>query len=274
MIITDEFVMLAFPKTGSSFVRKSLKRLHKYNTLPNRVLRRLHLPTNTSMTELILPVIDQKKPPYPYSRHVTYLQIPEEHRHKVVASCIRNPFERYVSVYQFGQWKKTFHNYSEQLTREFPQFPDLSFDEYYRMIHIFARDNRLDEISPKIDLGVYTIQFIQFHFKNPRRTLQEIDSDYIAQRKYVDDMADIVFLHQENLNQELYEFLSGCGYPREDIEFLLEAERVNVTHRENTQRKLENFYAPELVETVIRRDRLIFDLFPEYRHNPGLDWQV
>jgi hypothetical protein len=268
MIITEQFVMLAFPKTGSSYVRNSLKRIHNYNSLSNRILRRLHLPTNTSMLELILPVTDQKKPPFPASRHVTYNQIPEEHKHKVVASCVRNPFHRYVSVYLFGQWKKTFRDYSEQLMRAFPNFPDLSFEEYYRMIHIFARENRLDDISPKIDLGLHTIQFIQFHFKNPRQALQEIDDAYLDQRRYLDSVAPIVFLHQENLSQELYEFLLSCGYSSSHIGFLLESERVNVTPRDTEQQRLENFYTPELVQSVLERDRLLFDMFPEYRSNP------
>ena len=118
---------------------------------------------------------------------------------------------------------------SDQVMQAFPNFPDLGFEEYYKMIHIFSRENRLDDISPKVDLGLHTIQFIQFHFKNPRQTLQEIDDAFIDQGRYVNNVNPIVFLHQENLSHELFEFLLSCGYPRSDIGVLLKAERVNVT---------------------------------------------
>ena len=55
MLITDRFVMLNFPKTGSSFARKTLKQIHGYDSLPNRALRRLGLPDRSGMTEILTP---------------------------------------------------------------------------------------------------------------------------------------------------------------------------------------------------------------------------
>ena len=265
MIITDRFVMLNFPKTGSSFVRTVLKRVHRYDTPYNRIRRLFHLANDPFMIELILPVIDRQFPEGLRGQHGTYEQIPDEHRHKTIVSVVRNPFDRYVSTYLFGWWKTHLQAPEEQLREAFPHFPDLSFKEYYDMLQTFGRKNRLRGISPPISLGFQTIQFIQFYFKEPDSVLQSIDDNYITQRMYLNDIADVVFLHQENLNAELYEFLQGLGYPEGDIRFIVAAERVNVTPREPAHTKLDDFYTPQLAQDVLRNDRLLFELFPGYK---------
>ncbi|RMD66615.1 hypothetical protein D6833_01285 [Candidatus Parcubacteria bacterium] len=265
MIITDQFVMLNFPKTGSSFVRTVLKRVHKYDTPYNRIRRMLHLGNKPPMVELILPVIDRQFPPGLRGQHGTYRQIPPEHRHKTIVSVTRNPFDRYVSTYLFGWWKTHLHVAEERLKQAFPHFPDLSFQEYYDLLHTFGRESRLKGISPPIDLGLHTIQFIQFYFKEPERVLSTIDDDYIQRKQYLADMAPVVFLHQENLNRELCQFLTDMGYPQEDIRFIREAERVNVTDRPCDQYKPDRFYTPELIQDILARDRLLFDIFAEYK---------
>ena len=264
MIITDKFVMLNFPKTGSSFVRAALKEIHGYNRLSARLLRMLDLPGSSSMTELLLPTIDKASIRGLPGQHGTYRQIPEKHRHKGIVSVIRNPFDRYVSDYLFGWWKRYPPANTTLLAEAFPHFPDLSFAEYCHMNDHFGRQDRLGDISPRIELGLFTIQFIQFYFKEPDSVLRRIDDGYISHRRYLADIAPITFLHQENLRAELYEFLLSLGYSEEKIRFILEAEGVNVTDRENDQRQLENFYTRQLVEEILQKDRLLFELFPEY----------
>lgn len=265
MIITNTFVMLHFPKTGSSFARAALKRIHKYDTLPSRFLRMLSMETSPSMNELLLPIIDKASVRGMRGQHGTYRQIPGEHRHKTVVSVIRNPFDRYVSDFLFGWWKRYPPANTEQLTEAFPHFPDLSFAEYCRMNNLFGRQDRLGDISPRIELGLSTIQFVQSYFREPENVLGTIDDDYIKQRRYRADMGQVVFLHQENLREELYQFLLSVGYPEEKSRFILEAKKVNVTPRTGDQLQIEGFYTQELVEDILKKDRLLFELFPEYR---------
>lgn len=274
MVITDQFVMLNLPKTGSSFARKALKRVHHYDALPNKILRKLSLP-GSSMIEMYLPSLDRRFPEGLQDQHGTYRQIPEGHRHKTVVSVIRNPFDRYVSAYLYGWWKTNLHTTKKRLQEAFPCFPDLSFGEYYEMIKLFGRENRLKGISPKIDLGFYTIQFIQFFFREPEKTLRLIDGDYLKQKRYLHDMAEVVFLHQENLNGELYDFLRSLGYPERDIGFIRNAEKVNVTPRGDNQRRWEDLCSEDLRADILNKDRLIFELFPEFRLDSGVadgDW--
>lgn len=270
MIITDHFVMLNFPKTGSSFVRTVLKKVHGYDTLSNRVRRTLSLPDSSGMKELRLPnigqavALDNRR-----DQHGTYRQIPQQDQDKTIVTVIRNPFDRYTSTYLFGFWKEKFPAIvpDSELFRRFPTFPDLTFAEYYELIHRYARENKLNGATPDADLGNHTVHFVQFYFPNPEKVLNRMDDDYVARQDYLEEMPDIVFLHQERLNQELYDFLRGCGYPTEQIDFILDAERVNVTPRNQKQRGLKTFYTPRLIDKILERDRLLFDLFPEYR--PG-----
>jgi hypothetical protein len=259
MIITDRFVVLAFPKTGSSFIRRNLKRIHNYNSLPRRALRKVGVEWTSGMTELLDEVVDQHSPVFPVSRHLLYSQIPAEHRDKAVAGGVRDPFRRYISTYFFGYWKEAYGEAARE--GRFTDFPDLDFEAYYDLLHIHARANRLQGIRPKIDLGLYTIQFIQFYFKEP-------DEAYLDEERYWEDMAPITFLRQENLNADLYRFLKRHGYPRNRIDHLLQAKRVNVTPWGTGDRDPARFYTPELVRKVLERDRLIFDLFPQYRESP------
>ena len=265
MIITERFVMLNFPKTGSSFARDVLRRVHDYDAWGNRLLRRLPF-ASPSMLELRLPKIDGRLRSGRRDQHGTYRQIPRAHTHKTVFSVVRNPFERYVSLYLYGWWRTNLLPTTEERIRDaFPHFPDLDFREYYEMINLFFRENRLNGISPKIDLGLNTIQFIQFFFREPERTLKLIDEDYIETRRYLDDMADVVFLHQEDLNNELCDFLLHMGYAEADVGFIRNAERVNVTPRAGGQYRWEQLCPEDLQEDILNKDRLIFDIFPEYR---------
>lgn len=50
---------------------------------------------------------------------------------------MRNPFDLYVSKYEFGWWRRAeFRRYYEALPRfrdEYPTFPDLSFADYVKL---------------------------------------------------------------------------------------------------------------------------------------------
>ncbi|NBD36483.1 MAG: sulfotransferase family 2 domain-containing protein [Chloroflexi bacterium] len=284
MIITNQFVMLNYPKTGSSFARAMLKQVHnydrggvnkilhrmirkfRYGTVLNRTLRKIDTLINPDMTELIVPKVYGRHIGYRQSQHGRYSQVPEEHKDKTIISIIRNPFTRYVSTYLYEDWKDRYPQiYSDQLKNNIPSFPDLSFAEYYDMIHFYKQDLRLQGIIPKINLGVNTIQFIRFYFKEPKRVLNEIDDEYITNRSYQEEMVPITFLHQERLNDELFQFLLTMGYSEQKIQFIKDAEPINVTKRKRDQQSLDRFYTEELRQNILKRDRLLFKIFPEYQ---------
>jgi hypothetical protein len=270
MLITDKFVILNFPKTGSSFVRETLKKVHNYNSLLNRVLRYVWGKDRSGLVELMLPHIDQDRVYKQRGPHGVYRQIPRADRHKVVATVIRNPFSRYVSAYLYGFWQRKFANlFPEQIKQDYPNFPDLSFAEYMALVNDLGAKNRLQGVQPQLELGVMSVQFVQFYFSEPRWILANMDEAYIVQRKYEADMPTIRFLRQENLNHEFYAFLSQQGYAANEIDFIVDAERVNVSPRQRDQQRLRDFYTPELAQMLRERDSLLFSLFPEYADTLG-----
>lgn len=264
MLITNDFVMLNFPKTGSSFARDAIKRL--YQNYPTKLP-----PSSTncdvsesSVIELMLPKIDEANHYGVWDQHGTLRQIPLEYQHKPVLSVMRNPVSRYESTYFFRWWEKYPPTSYSEIVKHFPNFPQLSFADYYEMMHIFGRENRLQGISPKIDLGLMSIQFIQFYFKNPQDILKKIDDCYIDSKQYTDDIACVTFIHQENLRKELMQFLVRTGIPACEVEFIETMQKVNVTERAYEARNEKAVIDAHIMEKIVEREKLIFTIFNQY----------
>lgn len=260
MIITNDFVMLNFPKTGSSFSRKVIKQLYSEQCSKTRkLMERLHI-CNPSVIELMLPKIDEKLNYNRTGQHGTLRQIPLPDRKKPIVSVTRNPIERYKSTYLYRWWEKYPPADIQIIQEKYPHFPNLSFSEYYEMIHLYGKQNRLQNIVPQLELGLHTIQFIQFYFDEPENVLRKMDSTYIEQELFRHDMHPIVFLHQENLKLELRDFLLDTGFNTNQVGFIDGMEKVNVTKNPQDDLKLDF----DIQNTIIERDRLIYKIFPEY----------
>ena len=137
MIFTDRFVYVHEPKTGGTFVTSMLFRLyglrwtrwtHLRNALFGRV--RCRHPRYGAL------VHDSNK-------HGGCNEIPPPQRGKKVLATVRNPFDLYVSQYEFGWWRRAeFLRHYEALPRfreEYPNFPDLSFAEYVQLSNAALR---------------------------------------------------------------------------------------------------------------------------------------
>jgi len=265
MIVTNEFVMLNFPKTGSSFARTAIKRAYTRRISRfRRMLELLHV-FQPSVKEVLLPKIDEKVHHNIKDQHGTLRQIPAYHKDKPILSITRNPIARYESLYKFRWWEKYPPADITVIREKYPHFPDLSFSEYYEMIHDFGKQNRLSGIRPNIDLGIHTIQFIQFYFEDPESVLRRIDEEYIDNEQYLEDMGAIRFIHQESLRSELKAFLRENGFRENDLAFIESMERINVTDETQVSSNRKELSIDDGVRNrIIKRDGLLFKLFPEY----------
>lgn len=265
MLITKEFVMLNFPKTGSSFAREAVKRLYGDIKQGNQHIIDIDNEfTNYSAIELMLPKIDEKNHYSIVDQHGTYRQIPQLHRNKPIVSVVRNPVSRAWSAYKYQWWAKHPPASLQELLTEYPTFPQISFGEYYEIMQTYGRSNRLQGITPKIDLGIQTIQFVQFYFMNPKEILAKIDDDYIESKRYMNDMAPVVFIHQENLRKELIHFLTSVGISRSKLEFISDMGDINVTEGKlhGTDRHVS--LDETLKHKILNQEKLLFSIFPEY----------
>lgn len=280
MIITDKFVLLDFPKTGTTFTTTVLRNIHgkrrrSIRMLPERLQEKILAKRGLERpdySEVRIPrpeATPQKK--QKTSRHGGYRDIPEWARHLPIVSVMRNPFSRYTSaiLYRMRSRKRIRHMADpDELQTLYPGYPELDFPEFYDMMHRFEPDFGSSMVRPRIDLGAHSIAFIQTYFRDPVAVFEKIDHDYIESGAYREDMPEIHFLHQENLRDEFRLYLLDMGYPATECAEIDVLGKVNVARRKRTEQDIESFYTPELTELVLQRDALLFHIFPQYRPGP------
>jgi len=205
-----------------------------------------------------------------YHPHGTYEQIPDEHKKKPIVSCIRNPFDRYVSTYEYRSWVEQRPGELEMILKQYPSFPELTFEEYLSFINIFDIKSRIHHDRLKVDIGMISYSFLQFFFREPHRIIQGLDETYLNSDEYKKDMPEITFLRNENLNMDLYNILLKLGYRERDVSFIVNEKKVNVTARRKV-RPWQEYYRRDLYDYVKFKERFILKLFPEYNNETAFE---
>ena len=266
MLITNDFVMINFPKTGSSFAREAIKKVYcNANFKIHNFLINLGF-YPSPIQELMLPEIDILSSTRK-DQHGTYRQIPNSYRNKDILSITRNPFSRFISTFKYKWWQKFPPGNLNEIVEKYPDFPEINFEDYYNMIHLYGRNIRLKGINPKIDIGIHSIQFIQFYFKQPEKILSTIDDRYIENKEFINDMGEIYFIHQEKLRFELKLFLKKFSIPDSKLEIIDNMDNINVTKNRILQKDISKFYSEPLINKILEREKLIFKIFPDYLPN-------
>jgi hypothetical protein len=245
MIITDDFVYIHQPKTGGTFVTHVLERLYEGRNFLNT------------------------------HKHGTCSDIPAEHLGKPILTTMRNPYDRYVSQYHFGWWRRYPDAYCgvEEMRAHYPTYPEVTFPEFVRMANsLFLNRHQRQETGFRNERfpeerkpGWHTEQFVRFYCREPRAVFQALDEESLASGRYRETFFPLHITRSERLNQELYDFLLGLGLPRERLAFILDAQKVfpEGGGREDEDR-WQDYYTPELKQFVRTRERMLFQLFPDY----------
>ncbi len=262
MILTDNFIYLHHPKTGGTFVTTMLEKL-----LPNQGRRRRSrwrgLITGSTQGGLIKTPED----------HDNCCDIPLMFRDKPIFSTIRNPYDRYVSLYRYGAWRtypERHYNVAEIL-KIYPHFPNLSFAEYLKAANMLSLRKKIEVSSSLINknAGIQTCFFMRMFFnKTVKNILEKFDKNYIKSQNFKKDMFSVHFIKTENLNNELYEFLSRFIEDKNSLKFILKSDKIlpNSLGKSYQQKDTtsEKYYTPELKAFVREKEELLFTLFPEY----------
>lgn len=277
MLLTDRLVYLHAPKTGGTFVRTMLHRLHGRDAFDEGGIRTWLGDRSARLRARRL--VAGAARAYP-SRHGVLLDLddkhgplanlPESHRGKVVMGTVRNPYDLYVSEYEFGWWRRPEHaNDFRDLPgfdTTYAHFPDLSFGEYVRLINpdpSFYAD--ADGGPDPIGVGAFSRRFATFYHPDPAGMLKTLDDAYIAAGRFRTDFAGIRFLATDRLNVELHDALLDAGYPAPDIAFIRTAEKVRpATSLRRDDQRWQDYYDPELKAFVRERERMLFELFPQF----------
>jgi len=262
MIITEKFTYIHRPKTGGSFVTDALLKLYdgKWNLFIHcklALLKEIHF--KNSLGTLT----------FTANKHGGCREIPQKYADRKIISTIRNPFDYYVSQYEFGWWKrKAFLKYFRRIDnfkQRFPSFPDLSFPEFMELMAAAFNDPMQRDFKNQKALGSYTFEFIRDHFYDPKKVLQKLSESYISSGEYLHDMYPVEFIFTHRLNQQLHDYLMTNGYPKDAIDFILIKEKVLPQGKgRSKEQKWQKYYSPELKKLVRKKDWIFFALFPEF----------
>lgn len=243
MLVTSQFVVLNLPKTGSSFVREVLKAI--YNK------RRWKWGADRMLKEFMLPRLGGGVPGV--DQHGTFRQIPPRFKHLPVVAAVRNPYSKLLSAYEYRWWAQNPLLPKEELTRRFPHFPELSLDEFVEMWELTAL-RRLGGSNP-LGLGRQTVQFFNFFFRDPPKALASLSDDYVETGAFRDDMAEVTFLKQEKLRDDLAAFLERFGFSPEELEICRRYRSVNKTKGGVSDRS--TLWTPNALQSVETSERFM-----------------
>jgi hypothetical protein len=261
MLITERFVMINFPKTGSSFAREAIRQCHWHTpTLRQRIGWRLGRPQRMLKDLLMKPyhfnkAFEERARPV---AHGGVCQIPAEHRGKPIVTVVREPLARLVSLYEFRAWAQDPRPSLEEVKAAFPAFPDLSFADYFRM-HLGIGYASAAPPGMRATVGPLTLHFIRLFAHDPLRTALALEDGMDLRRVYDQHFPRITFLRTERLNEELYRYLRGMGYPDRAVAFIRRKGKVNATGRSQ-----ERYFTPAMLEEYRWRERFFYQLFPDY----------
>lgn len=264
MTITNDFVFIHFPKNAGAFVTSCLESLYDKTSNKNRPCR---------LSDKLLYLINKEKTNYcnlfrskdvvyngklAMTQHQSCRDIPKKHQRKAIVSCVRNPFDRYVSIYKSGWWKKKNNVHSQVKSVHFSRFPDLTFKEYMDFSLQYDMEALKQKVGIQLNIGSYSLQFLKMYAKNPRlvmqgnRKLENLDSN---------DFYDVKFLTIENVANDLLGFLTGLGWPEEKVKAVLNENAIAGSHPNVSYRE---YYDQNLINKVREQDAFLFRLFPEY----------
>lgn len=270
MLITEHFVLLNYPKTGSTFARKAIKelqatRLRERSTI-QKILQKTKLAQRPFCEELKLPNTRVKGVKRNPDQHGTYAQIPSRYRHLPVVSIVRNPYTHFLSAYQFRFWERNPPLSAQLLNEHFPHFPNLSLDDFVELVKLLVKHDILQGQEIASNVGNQTVQFIRFFFKEPDKVLRELTNEYLDSSQPLKDLADITFLRQENLNEDLVNFLKKFGYSDHELDFIRTKGRVNVTQTKTFDEK--PLWTENAIQYITTKERLLFRIL----ENKGISY--
>lgn len=246
--------MLNFPKTGSTFARKVIKEIYKNKQLKINQDKRDES-NKIFIKELFLPNLRVKGSECKVDHHGIYAQIPEEYLDKDVYSIVRNPYSRFISMFEFKEWVKDPQIPNELFKELYSNHQNIDIDDYIDLVNLSIK-YRLGFEIPNVHIGIQSIQFIQTFFKSPFVILSKITDRYIDSDDIFEDIADINFLRQEDLRNDLKLTLKKYGFSANELNAIDITKDSNVTPNKSTDRN--KFRTNKFLNYVENYERLIF----------------
>ena len=247
MILTKDFVVINYPKTGSTYMRECIKRIYCESTFLNRLLHK-----DDVFEELHLPKVYGIKADTYKDQHGVVSQIPEKYKEHPVVTVIRNPFNRTISSYHYEWWKRHPMYELSKIESIYPTYPDINLMEFAQMLNHpeLTPDNLLQRFADQ--LGYNTRLFLIFYSNNPEASAEKL----ISTRCSIMDVIrpNIHFMKQESLEKDLTTYIEK--YTSKDASLI-----ADVAEQNTGNYKPESEFSTEFKNYVIKMDIALFEAF-------------
>lgn len=239
MFILPNAVFIHMPKIGGTFVVDVLQKL----------------PRQPSLATLRDKIHTRLAGKHPYCR-----AIPAYARQRQIFSCIRSPIDWYISNYHYAWWRTNPQDYPGLANH--PDWPNLSFDDYMALSNTDWLNVRNPEITVNPTLGRLTTLFINYFSRDPIAVLTAQGDDASLLAHLQNTLYPVTFLHTENLNQELYDFLRTLGYQETALTFIHDKPPLSPRGNRDRSKTWSDYFSEPLFMEMLHRDRLLYQLFP------------
>lgn len=251
MILTNDFVLINYPKTGSTYMRECIKRMYSESTFMNRLFHK-----DQVFEELHLPKIYGIKPNAYKDQHGVVSQIPEKYKSEPVITVIRNPLKRVVSSYHFEWWKRHPMYDLSKIEEIYPQYPEVDLLTFAKMLNHpeLTPDNLLRRFTNQ--LGYNTRLFLVFYSNDPEASAEKLLSTNCSILDVI--IPNIHFLKQEQLEEDLTAYIAN--HTNKDASLIADVAKQNTGDY-----KPQNEYSAEFKNYMIQMERPLFEAFyPEF----------
>lgn len=245
LVVPGAFVYIHIPKTGGTFVRAVLDDLFGP---PIRVA------SEASKAEVLIRRFGRRRKPLAVGTHETMRARPEFSRALPSVACLRSPFDRYVSQFEFRWWTHDASAFPglERLRG----YPDVGFSDFLRYLNEDLRPARLPW-SVGAGLGFQGAQLVHY--------LAEDEPSPLSSLPHAVNREDLTLLRTRDLNRDLYDFLEECGVGGMEARRVLE--RDPVLPPEGGRRGHADWrphYSDADLEYIASQEGSLLDAFPEF----------
>jgi hypothetical protein len=264
VLLTEHFTFIHQPKTGGTFVTAMLTRLHEARG--DRVTTVWFDPSKPGVLPTVAPGTVVKLMLTTRNQHGRRVDIPAEHAGKPVLAAIRSPYDRYVSQFEFAWWRRYPGMFGpvDDVRRRHPAYPDLTLAEFVELtndVSVPYHSARHPDGTP----GFHTQQFIEYFFQHPDAAWPRLEDPAAATTLRTEAHDGLHFLDQQHLNRDLGAFLDGMGYRADEVAMVLDADRIWPPEGGRAaDARWEPYYTPELKSFVRRKERWLFEWFPQF----------
>lgn len=285
MLYTSNFIFIAYPKSGSSFVRKTIKSCHIRLRRRSDFLPHFFWPEDYWFEKQF-----KRDHPPGFDQHGTRRQIAEKTNDKSspcpnraqknirqIVTTIRNPIAQFESDYNYEWWRRWEKEYARQVKKRYSAFPAWDAPTFYNYLGSYEKTKEHEmgiSLSGIQGVGPLSSRFIRFFLST--ELLESLKNRLVSYDElfelFMEDTNEIHFLSQEALSQELSDLFKSAGrFNVSELIGQIGDVRVNKTKKEMPFRIDQSGLSDSFADNLRSQDRFMFDFFNSKMERKGIE---